>query len=49
MQGAGFTIIDHTAKVAAYNKNLLLLFWLPCIFDKFILFSSSVVITRRAK
>ena len=24
MQGAGFTIIDHTAKVAAYNKKLIL-------------------------
>ena len=24
MQGVGFTIIDHTAKVAAYNKKLIL-------------------------
>ena len=24
MQGAGFTVIDHTAKVAAYYKKLIL-------------------------
>ena len=24
MQGAGFTVIDHTAKVAAYYKKLVL-------------------------